>query len=142
MQAFAWRHLVPADELLACVLRGGPQLGRVARVGKEPLALRPGGTAELVYELAGARRAMPQGITCTLRDPPPGFSVVETRVERMAFRVVLKADKSVPKGLAGNLLLEATVDRPATGDAAAKARPARQRLGLLLPAVPFLVGKS
>jgi len=144
MQAFLWQHLVPSQQLLACVLRGGPGLGRLARTEETPLALRPGGTAEAVFTLVGARRAFAANLTCRLRDPPAGISVAETRLARDGFHVVIKAEKTVAAGLSGNLILEAAIDRPqpAAGGTPPNARPGRQRFTLVLPAVRFVVRKG
>ncbi|MBZ0150724.1 MAG: hypothetical protein K8J09_04260, partial [Planctomycetes bacterium] len=66
MQAFAWRHLVPSAQLLALAERAGNGIGRLVRKDEEPIRLRPGGTSEAVFALAGARRTFAASIDCTL----------------------------------------------------------------------------
>lgn len=141
MQAFAWHQLVPMEQLLACVLRNGPPLGRLARGDDAPVVLRPGGTADVVFQLAGARRQLALNLACSLREPPAGLSVASTRLERDGFHVVLAAAKDAAPGLCGNLLIEVSAERPAAADPAAKKAPNRQRLAVLLPAVRFVVRK-
>ena len=138
MQAFIWHHLVPADELLAGVLPGGPGLGPIALAAEAPLLLRAGGTAEASFDLADARHLLPGGMRCRLVDAPQGITVVATRIKHEGFVVVLAADKSATRGLAGNLILEAVFAAPAGSgqDGAAK-----KNVSLLLPAVRFAVAK-
>ncbi len=140
MQAFAWHHLVPSAQLLALAERAGNGIGRLVRKDEAPIRLRPGGTTEAVFNLAGARRTFAASIDCTLRDPPAGITVAGTRLERDGFHVVLQADKTVARGLTGNLILVATIGNVAATPPA-RTRQQRPRASIVLPAVRFVVAK-
>lgn len=133
MQAFAYRHLVPAKELKVCVTGRGTTPRVVA---PSSLQLPVGGTARLRVSTSAARSA--GRVVLELVDPPDGIAVQQCSTSGDVVEVVLSAQAAKAKlGLRGNLLFNAYTERPAPGaKTGADARPQRQLLGVV-PAVPF-----
>jgi hypothetical protein len=132
MQAFAYRHLVPARELKVSLIgRGG--MFRVSQRG--PLRLRPGGTARL--ELAAQ---IPRGLTkvrVEIADAPEGVTVQKATIVGEGIQVVLACDPAKAKpGLQGNLLLTAFAERASQPGATKGKGPQRVSLPSI-PAIPF-----
>ena len=134
MQAFAYRHLVPAQELTSLVVGRLRFRSEVRVMTPSPVRIPAGGSAsvevnlptggflsDIQYELAGA---------------PDGLSVKESAPGR----VVLQADAAkLQPGRSGNLIITATGARPLPAGAPKAAGNAfRVPLGAF-PAVTYLV---
>jgi hypothetical protein len=140
MQAFYYRHLVPATEWMAAVTGRARAKGGLTLLGKSSVKLAAGGTA-------GLRVGVPSGpmadkIKYVLSDPPEGVTIQKVSHGDDSTQIVLKADAAkVKRGTKGNLIIDAVVERP--GDAKKAKQPNRQRVPLgSLPAVPFeIAGK-
>jgi hypothetical protein len=134
MQAFAYRHLVPSKELLACVAgRAGPSAG-VRVLGEGPVRIPAGGMARV--RVAAPGRARADNLRLELSDPPEGITLQELSPSGQGLEMVLQSDSAkVKPGLQGNLLVAAF-----TSGMAAPGRPQggprRAPLGFL-PAIPF-----
>jgi len=133
MQAFFYRHLVPADQGLVSV-------GSVRRFSapawgfnaSSPVKIPAGGTAEV--RLPDVRGALGQGIKLQLRDAPEGLSLGELREGFMGRVLEVKADaEKIQPGLKGNLLVELLMERAVRG------MPPRLIPVGVLPAIPFEV---
>ncbi len=134
MQAFLWRHLVPAAQWLAQITPRAP----VLRIASPELArLTPAKPLTVKIELA------PQGpaydtLTAELVNPPPGPAITASRLRGRTLELTLTADTLPPANQrAGNLIFSISgtrANRNAKADAknAAKPRP----LGLA-PALPY-----
>lgn len=138
MQAFAYRHLVPAEELL-CTVRAA---GRVAlprlRHHEDRLQLRAGATTEVTIA-DGVRDA--NGLEFVLRDPLPGLRIADAQQRGDHFVLSIAADnRDDLRGRSGNLIVDV---RPARPPAAAVSKPPRRaaepRTTGTLPAIPFEV---
>jgi hypothetical protein len=140
MQAFAYRHLVPAHDMKVNVT--GRVLGRNAlRIqSATPVLLPAGGTARV-------RVGMPPGAAATgvkfqleLNNPPDGITIEAVTISGPGAEVVLKCDAAkVKPGTAGNLIVDLYAQRPQV--AAKKKAQANRRpppIGTL-PAIPFEV---
>ena len=143
MQAFYYRHLVPATEWMVAVT-GRPRGGNGLRLlGASSVKLAAGGTAALRVGIPGG--PMADRIQYALSDPPDGVTIQKVSHGDDGTRIVLKADAAkVKKGAKGNLIIDAVFERPADAKKANGAKPAgRQRVPLgSLPAVPFeIAGK-
>ena len=134
MQAFLYRHLVPAQEMLVAVTN--------PKRPAPPLALKPegtvriplGGTAQVL--VATPPRPMLQNVRLVLGDPPKGISLQELTVVPQGLQFTLKAEAGTV-GYKDNLIVQTFLEvegQPQDG------KPAKQRqrneLGPL-PAVPF-----
>jgi hypothetical protein len=141
MQAFAYRHLVPAKDLKVAVVRRGASRTFVKVLSEVPVKIPVGGTAQV-------RVAMPANkffdkIQFELSEPPEGISVRGASSDAKGTDIVLQGDATkVKPGLRGNLIVNVFGERtPAAGDGKAKANRQRAPLGTL-PAIPFEVVKQ
>ena len=136
MQAFAYRHLVPARELLVRV--SGPARSRIPWKipPDDPVKLPAGGTAPVQLFLPFPR--LGTQLHLTLSEPPEGIAIQNLSLVRDGVSVLLRADAGkVKPGLKGNLIVEAFLERTANaGDAKKQPANRRQPLGIL-PAIAF-----
>lgn len=137
MQAFFYRHLVPAESLMATVTERMFKSGPPPRILADgPIKIASGGTAAIAVHVAG--RAPKRAMTFDLDEPPEGLSIAKVDWGEQRVTIHLKADAEKAKaGLQGNLIVDVFADG---GGAAAKdGKPAGGRrfpLGVL-PAIPF-----
>lgn len=136
MQAFAYRHLVPAGEWMLTVARekaGGASALKVSQAN--PIKVRLGGTARI--SLSGPPLGANEEYAFALSDPPEGLSVQDTSTSRNAVQLVVAADSKTAKvGMKGNLIVEAYIARVTKDDDATEKR--KTLIGIL-PAIPFEV---
>jgi hypothetical protein len=129
MQAFAYRHLVPASDLKVAVRRGAMLRDPIKVSSPEPLEIPAGGTARFQVHVP----TLLTKVQFELSDPPEGIELRQDGTE-----IVLQCDAAKAKpGLKGNLIVNISAERVAQP---ANARPQanRQRVSLgTLPAVPF-----
>jgi hypothetical protein len=138
MQAFAWRHLVPAQEWLVRVT-GAARIRTTVKGMEGAVKIPAGGTAPARLEMA-VRRLAPQ-MRLVLNDPPEGISIEQISVERDEISVLLRADAAkVQPGLKGNLIVEAFLERLSVPGAKKQTNGRWQPAGML-PAIPFEVVK-
>lgn len=136
MQAFAYRHLVPAQELMIAVTGRGRGRASFQLLGKEPVKIPAGGTAAIRF--SGPRGPMMDQVQLSLDEPPEGIAVDKSSASREGVTLVVRADAGkVKPGLKGNLIVDAFTERAAAAKAG-KAAMNRQRVPLgTLPAIPF-----
>lgn len=134
MQAFAYHHLVPAQDMLVTVSGNARARFPARLLERGPVKVRPGGTALV-------RFAIPRGpsagkIELVLSEPPEGITLEKAVVTADGAILQIQADaEKVKPGLRANLIVEAypeAAKKPGGGKAA------RSPLGTL-PAVPFEV---
>lgn len=134
MQAFAYRHLVPAQELMVSVFGRARTREEMSVAASTPLRLSPGGTVRLGLRLPTG--GMVKEVKYELLDPPEGVSVKEMKDDE----VVLHADAAkVKPGQKGNLIIMATGAPAFVGD---RQNPAANRFRMKLgafPAVPYAI---
>ena len=132
MQAFIYRHLVPAEELLACVL-GPPQPFTLGVLGAEFVKIPVGGQARLPVNIPGSTSW--GEVELELSDPPPGISI-----ESVTGAIVFLSDaKTAQPGLKGNLIVNAYAMRDPDTMKGRGQRKKPRRLLTALPAIPFEV---
>jgi hypothetical protein len=138
MQAFFYRHLVPARELEVTVSGrgGGRGIGRI--LSSTPIKIPVGGTARVQMAGRGNARggqALPE---LELNEPPEGIDIQEVTSSGRDVEIVLHSDAAKTKpGLRGNLIVNVFPPRP---PAAANQRPQANRRRVpatVLPAIPF-----
>ena len=112
MQAFAYRHLVPAEELKVAV--GGRGRGRppVRILGASPVRIPAGGTARVKV---GMPTRTPFGdFDFELNEPPDGIALREAAPDGLRTDLILVSDAAkVKPGLAGNLIVNVYLTRTA-----------------------------
>jgi len=138
MQAFAYRHLVPSQELMVMVTGGKrfpPALG-LANAGI--LRVAPGGAGEV--QIAVPKRAILPEADVELVEPPDGVTLGQTTAAPGVLNVEVKVDgEKLKAGYADNLVVSVSVQAEGRdqGDGKPK-RKFRVPLGPV-PAVPFEV---
>ena len=136
MQAFAYRHLVPAQELKVAV--AGRSVGKTAAkiLSATPVKIPAGGTTRV--EIGVPAGTLLDRLTLALNDAPDGITIKEISPTAQGTAIVLQSDAAkVRPGLKGNLIVTASVRR---AGAAAKAKPQKNQPAVpvtSLPAIPF-----
>jgi hypothetical protein len=134
MQAFAYRHLVPARQLAVKVLGRG--LGRPAKVLADSRVKIPAGGTALVSITAPASVDRFQ---FELSDPPEGIAIRKVSPTDRGAEILLASDAAKSKlGLKGNLIIN-IIPAPGRPMAATTKKPAAVRRSPVgtLPAIPF-----
>jgi len=132
MQAFAYRHLVPAKELAVAVTGRGMPGVRI--LDATPVKIPAGGTARV--RIGAPSSAFADRFKLELGEPPDGITIQNISPIREGAEIELAADAAkVRPGLKGNLVVNAFAARP---QAAGKG-PANNRRPFAgtLPAIPF-----
>jgi hypothetical protein len=141
MQAFAYRHLVPAKELRVAVLERG--LPRVRILSPTPAMIPAGGTARVRIGTPSA--AFADRFQVELSDPPDGI-----RIDRVGpssaggTEIVVHADAAkVKPGMEGNLIVNVLPGKTPPGGQRGNAPANRPRAPLgTLPAIPFRIAPA
>jgi hypothetical protein len=110
MQAFAYRHLVPAQELRVAVAGRSVARSAIAILGQTPVKIPAGGTASI---RVGVPINTPLGkIDLELSDPPEGIAIKQVSPAREGTAIVLATDAAkIKPGTQGNLIVLASVKR-------------------------------
>ncbi len=138
MQAFAYRHLVPAKELQVAVIGRGGARGGAKILGATPVKIPTGGTVRVQVGFFAPRLA--ESLQLELSEPPDGITIQSVSPNRDGAEIILASDATKTKsGLTGNLIVNAFAGKPG-GDGKGKgpANPRRAPLGTL-PALAFEV---
>lgn len=138
MQAFLYRHLVPAQELLVAVQETQWRVPAVEIVGPRPIRITAGGTTQV--RLRTRRGKVLNEMQLKLSDPPNGVTLHNLTVLPDGLAFELKVDKeAVERPFTDNLIVEAIREyTPQTP----QDKPAQQRrrssMGVF-PAIPIEV---
>lgn len=135
MQAFLWRHLVPANEWLVSV---APARGKRPQVELEtplPLRLAVGAARELRIKVP--EWIVDRGMEFELSEAPPGISLSPARSYPGGLAFDVKAETSAKEGLKTNLIIDVFSKSQGAKKPAAKGQ---QRLQVSsLPAIPIIL---
>lgn len=133
MQAFAYRHLVPAQELKVSVWGNVSPRAPAKVLSATPVKIPAEGTARI--DVSVSAPPMAGKLEFALNDAPDGITLKEYSANSLVIEV--DAAKIKP-GLAGNLIVKAFIQRT---DVTLPANKRRVPLGAL-PAIPFeIVGR-
>jgi len=137
MQAFAYRHLVPADDWMVTVTGRGRYRSSLRILGPLPVRFPTGGTARVRLSLPGGPLVGQVGLE--LNEPPEGIAIKRIVPDPEGAAIVLSVDaeKATP-GLKGNLIVDAFTE--VSRGPAGQANKRRMPLGTL-PAIPFEIVK-
>lgn len=136
MQAFAYRHLVPARELSVAVSGRFMPRSAIRILGESPLKIPAGGTARVQIGFPVPRFA--EQLQLELDEPVEGISIQKVSPARDGAELVLQCDAAkVRPGLSGNLIVNAYSSRFAEGGKEKKQPGARRNSLGTLPAIPF-----
>lgn len=144
MQAFAYRHLVPAKELQVASAGLPPMMGRFAGkaptsspriLSSMPVKIPAGGTASI-------RVGMPTttfygSLELELSDAPSGIAIEKTASAGMGTEIVLRADAKTKPGQQGNLIVTVSVNPKGQFAGKGKGMAMLRRNVATLPAIPF-----
>lgn len=137
MQAFAYRHLVPAQELQVNVF-GQRMFGTSAKIlGDLPVKIPADGTARVRVAAPFARLA--DRFQFELGEPPEGIAVNTVSYGSEGLEITFRAEagKTQP-GLKGNLIVNVIAGRtPASAGKGKPPTPQRRAVVGALPAIPF-----
>ena len=136
MQAFIYRHLVPASQLEVCIT-GPPHRFTIGTAVAEPIKIPPGGKVRVSVNAPPS--TFLGEVHLELSDPPPGITIESVSLGRLGGEIVVQSDAAVAKpGLKGNLIVNAFAVRTGEGAGKGKAQRIKSRILLsALPAIPF-----
>lgn len=136
MQAFAYRHLVPAGELQVATLGAGRFRSAVKILDPTPVKIPLGGTARVRFSLVSG--TVFGKVSLELSEPPDGIAIQSVTPVRDGTELVLECNAAqVKAGQMGNLIVNASAPR-LLGGGSSKAAPNRRATPLgTLPAIPF-----
>jgi len=109
MQAFAYRHLVPAQELVAIVSRARRPLPPVQLADDTPVRIPAGGATRVRMRIPP--RAPIRDILLELNEPPKGLTIRDVAVVPGSLTFRLQAGDDAPEpGFADNLIVDAYLE--------------------------------
>ena len=132
MQAFFYRHLVPAQELQVAVLGRGPQRTGVRILSSTPVKIPVGGTARVRLDIPAARFV--DKLHLEINEPPEGISIKSFASNREGVELILQSNATTKPGMKGNLIVNAFNSRVEPGKEKGKNR--RPPVATI-PAIPF-----
>jgi hypothetical protein len=135
MQAFLYRHLVPARELLVAVQKGRSGLLPAEVVPDTPVRIPVGGSAHVLVEMP--RRPIREEMRLELKDPPAGVVLDKVAVVPRGLELTLMAmEEAAHERRADNLIFEVVREfTPKGKDGVPLKQKRRYSLGVL-PAIP------
>jgi hypothetical protein len=134
MQAFIYRHLVPADKLFFSTNKRG-RSSSVRLLEKKPVKLAVGGTTKV--RMSAPKRWPAKQVQLEIDEPPEGITVKNISTGQGSVAIQLESDSNaIEPGLKGNLIVQVFVERPIGGEGPRRKEIRRVPLGTL-PAIPF-----
>jgi hypothetical protein len=134
MQAFFYRHLVPAQEMQVSVVGGFRSKGGPRILSPSQVSIPVGGTASV--QIAMWSGGFTDKAQFELTDPPEGISIKSCTPTKGGVEIILQSDATKAKsGTKGNLILSAFAGK--SGTQPGKAAAGRTRKIASLPALPF-----
>lgn len=138
MQAFIYRHLVPAEELLVLVQGGGGRQPSVELASNTPLQI-PSGSSVPVQIRAPKGPALSK-VELALSDPPEGVTLEDLAVVPAGLEFSIKVEgEATPPGFTDNLIVEAFADVPVRSRDGKPTNQSRRVSAGYLPAIPIEV---
>lgn len=136
MQAFLYRHLVPAQEFLVFIQKARWGIPPVELAVNIPVRIPAGGSAQV--RIKTARRANFKGVQLQLKEPPEGLTLHDVTIVPNGLSFQLKAEKdAMQNGFADNVIVEAFREYAAKGkDGKPTGRKRRNSMGVF-PAIPI-----
>jgi len=139
MQAFLYRHLLPADALQVLVQKAKWRRPAVALEGHSTVQISAGGSARVKVKTRLGKTTLKE-MQLVLYDPPQGLTLHDVKAESDGLVFRLQADKAaLSRGYADNIIVEAIREyypKDKTGKVSKKKR--RYSWGYL-PAIPIEV---
>ncbi len=137
MQAFLYRHLLPAQEVMVAFRKQKWPMPPMEILGDVPVRIPAGGSKRVVIKTRKSK--MLEQLRLELNNPPEGLSLHDVSVVAQGLQFRLQADKdAVKSGFADNLIVEAFREFAPKGKDG-KPRPKRRFSMGYLPAVPIQI---
>ena len=140
MQAFLYRHLAPARQLLVAVKKTKWVPPNIEFANPGPVRIPAGGTAEVLIK--APRYLAQRKVELELDDPPAGITVQAVTAAPGGLKFQLAAAPDAQPGLAGNLIVEAYTYVPIKKKEGASSETPEETQRVysgILPAVSFVV---
>jgi hypothetical protein len=136
MQAFAYRHLVPAQDLEVAVTGKGMNKSSIRLMSETPIRIPLGGTARVQ---AGVPSTTYFGkIHLELNEPPEGITIKDIHSAGYGTELVFTCDASKAKvGQKGNLIVNVLLAKNEAATKTKSLNSARRAPVGTLPAIPF-----
>jgi hypothetical protein len=143
MQAFAYRHLVPARDLKVAAARRAAFRVPVRILGEQPVRIPAGRTVRVRVQYRMPANNRLGEVQFELSEPPDGVGLRESVPVQEGTELVLQCDAAKAKpGLRGNLIVDVFAERSVTPPNQ-NAGPIKRRIELgTLPAIPFEIVKE
>ena len=140
MQAFLYRHLLPAQEVMVAVTKQKWSSPPMEITGAMPVRIPAGGSKRVVIKTWKSRTL--KDMLLTLNDPPDGLALSNVTVvpEGLAFRLEAEKD-AVTIGTTENLIVEAFREYTQKAKTGQAARKRRTSMGFL-PAIPIEIVRN
>ena len=140
MQAFLYRHLMPARQVMVAVTRQKWSVPAIEILGKLPVRIPAGGSTQVRIKTWTGRTT--QKPILALNDPPKGLALGNVTVVPGGVAFRLKAEKGVIKsGLADNLIVEAFREYTPKSKSGKVGKKRRSSMGFL-PALPIEIVRN
>lgn len=139
MQAFLWRHLVPAEAWLVCVSPGRGRRTPLDLASPLPLRLAAGGTAELVAK--APKWLLTRELEPQLNDAPEGITLASFRQVPEGMAIVVKAAATVKPGMETNLIIDCIGSNGGDNKPGTPAKPKTRVPIASLPAIPIIISR-
>ncbi len=149
MQAFIYRHLVVAQELMVNVTGSFAARAPITLASATPVKIPAGGTTRVQFTMPGGKANGAKGqfrnvlagqIHMELSNPPDGITIQSTSLTGNDPAIILKSDAAkVKPGQRGNLIVTVLVERSFPADKDGKKTTKRRIPVTTLPAMPFEV---
>ena len=139
MQAFLYRHLVPAQQLLVSVQNARWGMPRAELAADGPVRIPAGGSARVLVKMP--KRSILKEMQLKLKDPPTGVTLGEVAVVPEGLAFLLKADENhTQDSCTDNLIVEVFREyTPKRKDGKPSNQKRRSFLGVF-PAIPIEIG--
>jgi hypothetical protein len=119
MQAFAYRHLVPAQDLKVTTIRRAAVRTPAAILSELPVKIPLGGTARVRVTMPATKFL--EKVRFELSEPPEGITIQNASSDQKGSDFVLQSDAAKAKhGLRGNLIVDVSGERAPAAGAKAK----------------------
>ena len=140
MQAFLYRHLLPAREFRVAVRPVRWRVPPMDLAGPQPVLVTPGEATRV--RITGWRGQAGQDVKLVLQDPPPGITLEDVNITARGLSFRVKAAKDGPPlGFSDNLIVEMIREVKRTRPGSKTAQVQRVSAGVL-PAIPIKIVKQ
>jgi len=134
MQAFLWRHLLPAEQLMVAVTKQRWPAPPLKVTSKLPVRIPLGGSKRIRVQTRPSANL--KSVVLALNEPPAGVTLSNVKVLKDGFELLLAADGAAAPGPVDNLIVEAFREFVPKGkDGKPRGGKRRWPMGFL-PAIP------